>query len=179
MATYCTPRDVRLALTPRADGDNKETAASLPDWQIVDAIEEAEGIVNTYLLTRYEIIPAEVIEPNPEDPNETWTSVVAPSPIRGWTRSIAAYLATLTFRRNKDLAEDDPVRLRYLAVMDLLKMVNARNMDLALPPNPNVAAQGIAVVNFYEGRLFGLEDTGLGYDNRHMQRFEPLRGDRG
>ena len=50
MATYCTVPDVRAALTPGGvqAGDSGQTAASLEDWQIRDAIDEGEGMVNGY-----------------------------------------------------------------------------------------------------------------------------------
>lgn len=176
VATYCTPRDVRLALTPRADGSDASTAASLPEWQIVDAIAEAQGVVNAYLLKRYQITPVEVPDGDPENPEvPAGVAFVAPDPVRGWTRNIAAYLATLSFRRNKDIEVDDPVRLRYTHTMDMLKQVRDRNMDLVLPENPGTDAnQGVHVENLYEGRLFGLSDTGLGRDNQHVQRIASL-----
>lgn len=167
MSTYATIRDVRLALTPSADSNDLTTAASLPDWQIEDALLEAEGVVNAYVLARYSIPTGEVEETNPSDPLETWVWVVAPSPVRGWTRDIAAYLATLTFRKHKDLTKDDPVRLRYLMVLQMLEDV--RDLRASLPPifppaeDPDGGVPGVYVANLYEGTLFGPEDFGLGY----------------
>lgn len=174
MATYCSIRDVRLALTPGAVEDDPATAASLPDWQIDDAIVEAEGVINAYLATRYAITPAEVEEPNPADPSEVWVTMAAPTPLRGWTRDIAAYLATLTFRRNKDLPEDDPVRLRFSMVMGYLTAIRDRGMNIPLPDN-DTDDQGVAVENLYTGHLFSMADVGLGYEGVRIQRFEPLR----
>lgn len=169
MGTYCTVRDVRLALTPSADSADTQTASSLPDWQIEDAIEEAEGWVNTYVLARYTIPSVEVtIDPPEDNPDEgPQTFDVAPSPVRGWTRDIAAYLATLTFRRHKDLSKDDPVRLRYMMVMQMLEAI--RDGKSGLPPavfppaDEDANTQGVHVENLYEGKLFGPDDFGLGY----------------
>lgn len=178
MGEYCTIRDVRLALTPSALETDNETAAKLPDWQIEDAIAEAEGTINAFLLSRYTIPTMEVEEPNPENPLEVWVWIVAASPIRGWTRDIAAWLCALTFRRNKDLPEDDPIRLRYLMVLGFLTAVRDRNMDLPLPGADTGDDQGVTVVNLYDGNLFGLEDFNLGYDgHRQAQRFWPYRAD--
>lgn len=178
MGTYCTVRDVRLALTPSGDPADGSTGAGLPDWQIEDAINEAEGTINAFIATRYSIITIEVDEVNPEDPLETWVWTVAPSPIRGWTRDIAAYLCALTYRRNKDLAEDDPIRLRYNMVLGFLLAVRDRQMDISLPVN-ETDDQGVHVENLYEGDLFSLEDFGLGHEGRYSmaQRFIPLRSD--
>lgn len=181
MSEYCTIRDVRLALTPGAvSDDNNQTGATLPDWQIEDAILEAEGIVRAYLTARYTIPSTEVEEVNPENPLETWVWFVAPSPVRGWCRDIAAYLCALTFRKNKDLPEDDPIRLRFLMVMGMLKDVRDYNMDLPgvdFPPAPeDTTKQGVHVENLYEGRLFSMEDFGLGYEGhvRAPQVFWPV-----
>lgn len=179
MGSYCTVRDVRTALTPNAvetAEERPETAAGLPDWQIEDAILEAEGVVNSYIATRYTITPIDVTNeanpdadpPAPFDPFKT-----APSPLRGWTRDIAAYLATLTHRQNKDIGDDDPVRLRFNLVMGFLKDVRDRSMNLPLPVADATDDQGVYVENLYEGRMFGLDDVGLGYEGRSSQRFIP------
>lgn len=176
MGNYCSVRDVRLALTPRADSTNTvETAAGLPDWQIEDAIAEAEGVVDSFIATRYTITTVEVEETDPENPLTTWVWVVAPSPLRGWTRDIAAFLAALTFRKNKDLGEDDPIRLRYNHVMMMLKDVRDRKMDLTLPAADGGDDQGVHVENLYDGKMFEFEDVGLGYEGRSAQYYAPLR----
>jgi phage gp36-like protein len=183
MGEYCTIRDVRLALTPSADAEAKDTAASLPDWQIEDAISEAEGWVNTYILARYTIPSVEVSENPPEDVPDAGilVSFVAPSPVRGWTRDIAAYLATLTFRKHKDLGKDDPVRLRYAMVVALLEAIRDGKSDLpsaTFPPaDVDSTSQGVHVENLYEGKLFSPDDFGLGYGAPYQgpQVYWPVR----
>lgn len=180
MSTYCTVRDVRLALTPGAEEEEPtrpETAASLPDWQIEDGILEAEGIVAAHIAARYIITTGEVEEENPEDPMETWVWVVAPSPIRGWTRDVAAYLVSLTYHKHKDIEEDDPIRLRFKMVMDNLIAIRDRKMDLGLEIVVDGGTSGVHVENLYEGKLFGLEDVGLAYESRNTQYIWPLRRD--
>lgn len=175
MKGYCTTNDVRLALSPLGEPDG--TASTLTDPQIEDSIDEAEAVVDTYLSARYTITTFEVEDTT--DPNNILVYTVAPVPVRGWTRNIAAYLAALTYRRNKDLSEDDPVRLRFNMTMGLLKDVRDRNSDLSLPV---VVAdqQGVHVENLYEGTLFGPEDLALqpGYDTVYdPQVFWPARRD--
>lgn len=182
MATYCTVRDVRIALTPEGVEQGQprgETGAILPDWQITDAINEAEGLINAYVAKRYVITPEEVEEINPENPGETWVYFVAPSPLRGWTRNIAAWLATLTYRKNKDIGEDDPVRLRFNMTMASLTSVKDHSIDLALPINEVGTNESIAL-NLYDEPLFQLEDFNLGYGEhvgREWQRLWPSRVD--
>lgn len=180
MYTYCSLRDVRAALTPGALATDKETAASFADWQIADAIEEAEGIVNAHVLSRYTIPTEEVEEPNPDDPSETWVWVVAPSPVRGWTRDIAAWLVTLTHRKSKDIGEDDPIRLRYLMVLGMLEAIRDYKGSLPgsiFPPADEDSTASVHVENLYEGKLFDAEDFGLGYGApyRGPQVYWPVR----
>lgn len=160
MDAYCTVRDVRLALTPGADETNAETAANLEDFQLQDAIDEAQGIVDAHLLSRYQIIVFEIEEVNPEDPLETWVYEVAPAPVRGLTRDIAAYLAALTFRKNLDLEKDDPIRLRYAMAEAMLTLIRKGELDLTLP-GVEGGDGGITVVNLYEPAMFTMEDVGL------------------
>lgn len=181
MYSYCTLRDVRAALTPGALSTDKETAASFDDWQIEDGIEQAEGIVNAHVLTRYTIPTSEIEVEDPDNPGNTWVFMVAPSPVRGWARDIAAWLVSLTFRKSKDIGEDDPIRLRYEAAIDMLEAIRDRKATLpgsVFPPVDEAESQvGVSVFNLYEGRLFGPEDFGLGYDEKvyRPQVYWPVR----
>jgi hypothetical protein len=180
MYTYCTIRDVRAALTPEASPADKETASGFADWQIEDGIEEAEGIVNAHVLARYNIPTGEVEVVNPEDPMETWVWIVAPSPVRGWTRDIAAWLVTLTHRKSKDISEDDPVRLRYQMVLEMLVAIRDYKGSLpgsVFPPTDEDSQNSVHVENMYEGKLFSPEDFGLGYGAPYQgpQVYWPVR----
>lgn len=160
---YSTVDDVRDALAP--GGSNAaNTAASLEDVQIRNAIEEADSTIDSYLLRRYSI---------PQEDTEAGGQVVkvAVPPVRWYSRNIAAYLATLTWRRGKDIGEDDPVRLRYRDTVDLLRRVQANEADLSsLPPfvPPNQTSDVLAL-NAYEGTLFGPRDFSL----RHTAQIYP------
>lgn len=167
---YSTAYDVRLALTPGASATDLETAAHLTNSQIEDAINEADGVINTYISQWYTVVLATVENPEPvpdpiPDPPPPAEVQVAPAPVRAWSRDIAAYLATLTFFKNKEVTEDDPVRQRYLMVLGMLRDIRDRKSILdpdVFPPNPDTAnGQGVTVVNTYEGKLFGPEDFGL------------------
>lgn len=176
MSTYCTVQDVKTALTPGAEVPHAgPDPAKLPDWQIIDAIEAAEGVVNSFVAARYQIILAEREVPAPtEENNDATTSAeVAPAPIRAWTRDIAAWYVTLTYNRAKDIKEDDPIRLRMGLVMGLLKDVRDRKSVLALPPveDTNNLTSGAEIYNLYEGTLFAPEDFHLTHAHRDSQRF--------
>lgn len=168
---YCTIRDVRNALAPSGASD-QETAAKLPDWQIEDQINEAEGVVNTYLLSKYTITTVEVEEDDPDNPGNILVSTVAPPPVRAFTRNIAAYLSALVFRKSKDLTEDDPIRLRYAQTMDLLNRIADGKILLPLPPAGSTA-QDVEIFNPYTGDLFTLSDVGLGYESQGKQVYWP------
>lgn len=177
MATYCTVRDVRTALTPGVAVLNApgKDPSDLPDWQIIDAIDAAEGVVNAHTAARYVIVPTEVEVPEPTDgdPANTEMRFIAPTPIRSWTRDIAAWYLTLTFNRAKDIKEDDPIRLRMGLVMKLLGDVRDRKSILPLPPvtDADNVTSGAEVYNLYEGTLFGPEDFNLTTDSGRNQRF--------
>lgn len=173
---YCTVQDVRTALAPGVVIPNATPdASSLPDWQIKDAIEAAEGVVNAHVLSRYQIILADttVPAPVPGDDDATAQAEVAPSPIRAWTRDIAAWYITLTFNKAKDIEADDPIRLRMGLVMDLLRDVRDRKSIIALPPVDDAenTASGAEIYNLYEGTLFGPEDFSLTTAQGRTQHF--------
>lgn len=162
MQGYCTVRDVRLALAPLSEWANPATAASLTDGQIEDAINEAEGLINLYVSARYQVPVIEVEQSNDAEPPVMVAVDVAPDPVRGFTRNIAAYLSALTFRKNKDLPEDDPIRLRYRLTLDALTMIRDSKADL--PDDfdlPTGGDSGAAVFNLYEGTMFSMSDMGL------------------
>lgn len=156
---YSSPADVRNALTPGADQADQTTAAGFQDGQIQDAIKEADGNIDTYLSGKYGI---------PTDPD---TPEVAVYPVRAWSRDIAAYLATLTYRKSKDLQPDDPIRLRFEWTIGLLTKIAEGDLtpNLPQPPAPpdGFGPQGAFVYNQYHGKLFTPADVfcppGRGY----------------
>jgi hypothetical protein len=148
---YSSPTDVRNALTPGADGTDQTTAAHFADAQIEDAIKEADGNIDTYIYSKFGI------PQDPGDPN------VAVYPVRAWSRDIAAYLVTLTFRKSKDLEPDDPIRLRFLWVMGILEKIADGTLtpNLPQPPEPpeGTGPQGAFVYNVNPFKLFTPADV--------------------
>lgn len=152
---YCTVQDVRNVLAPVDAQGTTGTATGLPDDQIEDQIREAQARIDMLVRTRY-IIPLE----------GEGDAQVAAEPIRMWTRNIAAYLATLVYKRNKDVLENDPIRLRYSETIALLLDVRDGRSDLNLPP-VEVGGEGdITVLNQYEGTLFAPGDFQLSNTGR-------------
>lgn len=161
---YSNVEDVRNALTPGADSDDTSTASGLEDEQINDAIQEADAIIDSWI-SGVVVVPSVIDDDNPDG--------IAPYPVRYYSRNIAAWLATLTFKRNQDVPPDDPVRLRYVETMKLIERIATGDYVLPNPPfvpPESAEGQGGAIFNQYEGTLFGPDDFGLGYGgNRRTQ----------
>lgn len=140
---YAVPDDVRgvLAGSELLAG----TAASLTDTDLVTAIDEAQQEVDGRLAARYAV-------PFTDPP---------PAVVASVTRDIAAWLATLTWRRGEPIAATEPAALRYQRAEGLLGQLASGNLSLDVDPAP-VAASQAAVANRYDGDLFGPDDFGLG-----------------
>lgn len=138
--SYSTVEQVRDALTPGGRATDRTTAAGLTDAQIQDAIDEADSKIDLYLSSRY-------ITPITADPT--------PRIISFWSRSIAAYLATLTRAKSADIKDDDPVARRYRAIQQQLELVQQGKAQLPIDQLPADAAQStVTVQNQHEGDLF-------------------------
>lgn len=165
---FSTVHDVRNALTPGAVETDTTTAASLSDEQLADAIAEADSRIQSYLPQDYTVPTVMVEYGDPPEPAQ-----VAFSTIRFWSRDIAAYFATLTYNRGRTVNEDDPVRLRYNAVMETLREV--RDGKISLPPDADTTDDthpgAVVVHNRYEGDLFSMDDFGLGPVPPGMTRY--------
>jgi phage gp36-like protein len=139
--TYCTVDEVKRALRPDEESKASATAANLSDSQLQDAITEATNEINAVV---------------------AGAPFTAPFPpiVATLTRDIAAYLATLAYRKGNPLPDDHPARLRYARAEMLLDKAAAGKLDLTL----DVEAPGgePAVENPYEGDLFTLEGMGIG-----------------
>lgn len=157
---YSTVFDVRNALTPGADSADSTTAAMLQDDQIEDAILEADAMIDTYLATGY-AVPTVDITRTVESVEKTFT--VGKGPFRWWSRDIAAYLATLTYRRNKDIAEEDPIRLRFAMVLTMLEGIKSGETTIPVDDDGNLGQTGqdVFAYPYYEGNLFDTESFGL------------------
>lgn len=155
---YCTVQSVRDRLTPGGNGIG--TATTLEDSQIIEAIETGDAVIDSYV-SRFYTIPT---EPDEDDPTQT----VAVKPIRQFSVIFALYYATLDYRRNQDLTDQDPTIRRYNSILAILQAVGAGKGTLPLPPvdpgsGGDTGAGDATVVNQYIGTLFGPRDFGLGY----------------
>ncbi|HYF73153.1 MAG TPA: phage protein Gp36 family protein [Nocardioides sp.] len=150
---YATPEDVRRVLSPDGQQDDYETAAGFDDAALEDALKRATAKVHTYLSKQY-ALPVNTAEYDTDGVMNDWVSV------------IAAYFATLTFSRGQDIGTDDPIRLRYNDVMKTLERVQSGNLPLPWPPEADVSANNIAIVNRYEGDMFRPDDFNLGPEGR-------------
>lgn len=151
---YSTVEAVRDALTPGGLSGDRTTAAIMTDTDIQDQIEEADSIIDIALSNRYvtPIAPADL----PDG-----------SPVAFWSRSIAAYLATLTKRKGADLKETDPIVRRYNLTMGQIAQIQGGKAQLQITLLPDADIQdAVQVVNQYEGDMFAPGD----YSLRHEQR---------
>lgn len=151
---YSSPADVRFALTPGGDENDLTTPAHFEDDQIIDAIKEADGTIDTFIYSLYGI---------PQDPTAEPADSVAVYPVRAWSRDIAAYLVTLTYRKFKEYEPDETVRQRFQWVMDILQKIADGKLkpNLPQPPDPGdgVGPQGAFVYNLNPFKLFTPADV--------------------
>ena len=149
--SYSTTEDVRNALAPTLAAANS-TASGLTDEQIEDAIAEADGRIDSYIGARY-VTPVLAVGLPP----------LVPSVIVYLSRDIAAYMATLTFRRSKDMTDQDPVYRRFAEAKASLIAVSKGQASLPIPENTgNAASQGAGqAINPYAGNLFVDRDFSL------------------
>lgn len=163
---YSTVTDVRNALTPGAVSTDASTASSLEDAQIIDAIVEADSRIKTYLPDGYTVTEVTIQQGDPPA-----AFIVAPDTIRFWSRDIAAYLATLTYKRHQNVPEDDPVRLRYEMAMEALRLARDGKINLPVDETATDDVEDIVVYNQYTGNLFGADDFLLGPTIPGMTRY--------
>lgn len=153
---YSTPQKVRMALVPSSDGSAPtsptNTAADLSDAQLNDAIAEADAMIDSYIGGYYAVPVA-----------ATGTPAVIPHPIDFWSRNIAAYGATLTYRGSMDFTDTDPINRRYKDTLAALQAVAAGKVRLQIPENTsgNSAIQPGSTINPYVGDLWQPEDFSL------------------
>lgn len=157
---YSTPAMVRMALVPSSDGTLPDppsnTGADLTDAQLSDAIAEADSLIDGYIGKFYATPVASVLQSDGE-------TLVIPHPIDYWSRNIAAYSATLSYRQGLDFADTDPVARRYNMTIAALLLVSKGQANLQIPDNTSgTAGTGAGTaVNPYIGDLFGPTDWNL------------------
>lgn len=157
MAAYSTPALVRKALVPSSDGTVpsplSHTAADLSDTILNDAIAEADSQIDGYLAGVYVTPVADGTVPGSP-----------PHPIDYWSRNIAAYNATLTYRGSQDFGDNDPIARRYKDTETALKAVSNNKLSLPLPRNVGGAGANTtagAPFNPYVGDLWTPDDFGV------------------
>lgn len=148
MADYTDVAAVRLALSPGGDDTDLGTAASLDDADLQAAIDDATDEINGKIATRYQL---------PLSPVPTILNRIA--------RDIAAYFATLTFRRGDPLVANDPVQLRYNAAEALLTQIQNGTLTLdSTDPNAEAELSPMFVDPTQQRTsLFGVPDHPLEY----------------
>jgi phage gp36-like protein len=148
---YSTPEMVRKAFVPSSDGTlpatQTFTAADLTDDQLLDAIGEADGYIDS-MIGRFYTTPV------------AQTGNTAPHPLDWWSRNIAAYNAYLAFRQGQDFSDQDPVARRYQATLVALQAVNAGTASLNLPrqDGDSRASGASPAYEPYQGDLWTPED---------------------
>lgn len=153
---YCTVEQVRGVLA-RDVAQATGTAAGLFDVDILEYhIGAAQAEIDGRVAGRY-------VTPFP-DP--------VPALIASVTVDVAAWLATLTYRQSKDIAADDPVRLRYERAFGLMQGLSDGSIDLPPGHTPGdggaETAGGASTRNPYLGKLFGPDDFGLSAGPRRV-----------
>ena len=138
---------------PASDGSVpsplSHTAADLSDAELNDAIAEADSTIDGALSGIY-ATPVDI-------------SGGVPHPIDYWSRNIAAYVATLSYRGSQDFTDTDPIARRFKMTMDAMNLVATGKASLPLPRQTGPSSQvGVnAPYNPYLGDLWTPDDFSL------------------
>lgn len=125
---YATLADLRLTMDGTDSGTG--TAAQLTDAQLTLALTAASNRVSVYAGNVYD---------------SSSPQAVPPDIFHDLTLDLAAFWATVTYRKSKALAPDDPVRLRYNDAQQILN--NVRDGKLRLDVQiPGDVGQEVGVV---------------------------------
>lgn len=165
---YSTVQMVRQALFPfPADYDGTDvpspashTGADIDNPQMIDAIAEADSVIDSYIGKYYAVPVAVIISGENEDGTDVGT---VPHPIDYWSRNIAAYNVTLSYRQGLDFSDEDPVARRYAGTMAALLLISKGGASLQIPENVSgTSGTGAGkAINPYVGDLFDARDWNL------------------
>lgn len=162
--TYVVPLDIREAVAP--DGSTTGTCAELTDDQLQRTIVRAQQLVDG--ITGVVFGDANV-----------------PELVAGLVLALAAYYATLAYRKGLPLSADHPIRLQYDDAQTTLRGIKAGQIkfepDAPVTDSPPVSAKP-RVRNPYPqqiAQLFTLDDAGLTVrtGGRHGPDIEPSNWD--
>jgi phage gp36-like protein len=147
---YVTPTDIRNALASTSNLPG--SAAVLQDADLNDAISEAQSEVDGKLANRY-------------GPLLPFAAGSVPTLVVNITRDIAAYLATLTYRRGNPIQPGDPVQLRYTQAEKKLDAIAAGTIELPTPDGATGTQEAAnptgVVANPVDGDLWNAADFDL------------------
>lgn len=147
--SYATPAEVRAVVLQSGGAepstDDMATPAIFDDAQLQVQIDQAQSIVDGYLASLYKV-------PFPDND--------VPALVTTITTNFAAYYATLTLRKSKDIeTKNEPVWLRYVESKELLQKLSDGSSPL--PGGEDDLDDGAAVFNPYEGDLWTSRDFDL------------------
>jgi phage gp36-like protein len=142
---YCTPADIRENVGGTDNGTG--TCAQLTDDQLTEAIGRASSKVSAYAGTTFEADASTPV-------------VVVPDLIFGVTVAIASFYGTLTYRKNKPLAQYDPVMLGYTDAMATLNAIASGAIQVSAPDPGEPPSSGAARVINTVPRTFTGADSG-------------------
>ena len=139
MAQYCDLDDIRDVLTrdAAASGEDQNNGSTLDEENLAAARVDAQDEIDARLALRYTVPFAPV-----------------PDLIKRITIAIAAYLADLNYRENRDMqTELNPVLQRYTRAQTLLGQLSTGEaiipQDGSDPDNPPDTGAGIRVASAY------------------------------
>jgi len=140
---YSFPEAVRDLLTE--DNTDPDTAATLTDATLGDAIAQADVEIDAKLGGRYTV---------PFDP--------VPLIVARLSGDIAAYLATLTLRHSMPVRDEDSVYRRWARAKELLDLLSSGRAQLpGLTDAVEAAVSTGAVVNPHDASFWDLASWGL------------------
>jgi phage gp36-like protein len=146
--SYATIQSVRTALSAGGVLDGT-SAASLPDEDVQDKIDEADALIDGYLTARYSQPIAGTVPPI----------------LLMISRDLAASYATITYLGSIPLQPTHPVQIKAASAMATLEKIRTGDVMLPLPgAGSEQRTDNPVVENAYEGNMFTLGQFSLTQD---------------
>lgn len=141
--SYSTLVSVRTALTAGGVFTDATSAASLPDSDIQDKIDEADALIDGYLTARYGLPISGTIPPL----------------VMMISRDLASLYATITYLGSIPLQPTHPVQLKATQALATLEKIRTGDIMLPLPGAGTLQRTDNPVVeNAYDGNMFSMGD---------------------